>query len=508
MRPVDPRLLRISRPTRRWIALAAALSAAGTLATIGAGLLVGAIAAAVIEGPAAGAPAPRTLLAALVAVGAARGLIAWARRRLGRRAAAAAVVDLRARALARLAESDPRTVDRARWRTLLLDGIEGLGPYLTGFLPALAATAIATPAALAVLWWLDPASAAIAAVTLPLIPLFMWLVGTLTQGRTERRLRDVGVLADQMLDLVAGLPTLRAHRRTATPAAEIRRLSGAHRESTMSVLRVAFLSGFVLEFLATLSVALVAVGIGFRLLDGSITLAAGLTVLVIVPEAYQPVREVGARFHDAQDGLTATGEVLALLDGDAGGAGAAAREPRRAAAPPARGIRVEFDRLTARGRDGARPRDLSGTAEPGAVTVLAGPNGSGKSTALLALLGIAVDGVTGAARAVAAAGELRGAALWARTSYLPQRPALTPALVGDASGLSLGQRQRAAVAAELARGRELLLLDEPTAHLDQANAARMLARLRAEADRGATVLIASHDPLVLAAADHVLEVGR
>ncbi|APT91279.1 ABC transporter permease [Corynebacterium sphenisci DSM 44792] len=502
--------MRISRPTRRWIALAAALSAAGTLATIGAGLLVGAIAAAVIEGPAPGAPVPRTLLAALVAVGAARGLIAWARRRLGRRAAAAAVVDLRARALARLAESDPRTVDRARWRTLLLDGIEGLGPYLTGFLPALAATAIASPAALGVLWWLDPASAAIAAVTLPLIPLFMWLVGTLTQGRTERRLRDVGVLADQMLDLVAGLPTLRAHRRTATPAAEIRRLSGAHRESTMAVLRVAFLSGFVLEFLATLSVALVAVGIGFRLLDGSITLAAGLTVLVIVPEAYQPVREVGARFHDAQDGLTATGEVLALLDGAAGAgvAGAAARDRHPGAAPPARGIRVEFHRLTARGRDGARPRDLCGVAEPGAVTVLAGPNGSGKSTALLALLGIAVDGVTGVARAVAAEGELRGAALWARTSYLPQRPALTPALVGDASGLSLGQRQRAAVAAELARGRELLLLDEPTAHLDQANAARMLTRLRAEADRGATVLIASHDPLVLAAADHVVEVGR
>ncbi|MDO5732087.1 ABC transporter transmembrane domain-containing protein [Corynebacterium sphenisci] len=507
MRPIDPRLLRISRPTRRWIALAAALSAAGTLATIGAGLLVGAITAAVIAGPAPGAPAPRTLLAALVAVGAARGLVAWARRRLGRRAAAAAVVDLRARALARLAEADPRTVDRARWRTLLLDGIEGLGPYLTGFLPALAATAIATPAALAVLWWLDPASAVIAGITLPLIPLFMWLVGTLTQGRTERRLRDVGVLADQMLDLVAGLPTLRAHRRTATPAAEIRRLSGAHRQSTMAVLRVAFLSGFVLEFLATLSVALVAVGIGFRLLDGSITLAAGLTVLVIVPEAYQPVREVGARFHDAQDGLTATGEVLALLDGDAGAAGAAAG-PRPAAAPPARGIRVEFDRLTARGRDGARPRDLSGVAEPGAVTVLAGPNGSGKSTALLALLGIAVDGVTGLARAVAAEGELRGAALWARTSYLPQRPALTPALVGDASGLSLGQRQRAAVAAELARGRELLLLDEPTAHLDQGNAARMLARLRAAADRGATVLIASHDPLVLAAADRVVEVGR
>ena len=398
-------------------------------------------------------------------------------------------------------------MDRAKWRTLLGEGIEGIGPYVAGYLPALASTVIATPAALAAVWWLDAGSALIAAVTLPLIPVFMWLVGTLTAGRTARRLRDLGLLSDQMLDLVAGLPTLRAFGRHRAPADEIRRLSEAHRASTMSVLRIAFLSGFVLEFLATLSVALVAVGIGFRLLDGGMTLAAGLTVLIIVPEVYGPVREVGVRFHDAQDGLAAIDDVFSLDDGPSPTPDVAKRDAAGGHRPDA-GIRVIFDHLTASGRDGDRPRDLCGTAEPGAVTVLAGDNGSGKSTALLVLLGIVAEGVTGSATAVGPNGALTGDDLWARTSYVPQRPVLDAALVGDAAGLSLGEKQRVAVAAELMRDRELLILDEPTAHLDEDNAAEMMSLLRERAAAGATVLVASHDPLVLAAADVVVEVAR
>lgn len=167
-----------------------------------------------------------------------------------------------------------------------------------------------------------------------------------------------------------------------------------------------------------------------------------------------------------------------------------------------------FDHLTAFGRDGDRPRDLCGTAEPGAITVLAGDNGSGKSTALLVLLGIVAEGVTGSATAVGPGGALTGDDLWARTSYVTQRPVLDAALVGDAAGLSLGEKQRVAVAAELMRDRELILLDEPTAHLDEANAAEMMSLLRERATAGATVLVASHDPLVLAAADVVVEVAR
>ncbi|MFC3850326.1 ABC transporter ATP-binding protein/permease [Corynebacterium hansenii] len=501
--PVDPRLARLSAPARRWIAVAALLAALRVIGVLAFGVLAGTTAAAIIAGD-GGVADHSAHLAGLAAIAVARAAVAWAEARFGRRAGAEVVADLRARTLARLAAADPRNVDRARWRTLLGEGIEGVGPYIAGYLPALASTVIATPAALAAVWWLDAGSALIALVTLPLIPIFMWLVGTLTAGRTARRLRDLGLLSDQMLDLVAGLPTLRAFGRQRAPAEEIRRLSDAHRTSTMSVLRIAFLSGFVLEFLATLSVALVAVGIGFRLIDGGMTLAAGLTVLIIVPEVYGPVREVGVRFHDAQDGLAAIDEVFSLDDGPA----APRSAPQVDHARPDAGIRVTFDRLTAAGRDGDRPRDLSGVAEPGAITVLAGGNGSGKSTALLALLGIVVDGVTGTAAAVGPDGPLVGEDLWRRTSYVPQRPVLDAALVGDASGLSLGERQRVAVGAELLRGRELLVLDEPTAHLDEGNAAEMMALLRRRADEGATVLLASHDPVALAAADVVVEVAR
>lgn len=339
----------------------------------------------------------------------------------------------------------------------------------------------------------------------------MWLVGTLTQGRTERRLRDLSLLSDQLLDLIAGLPTLRSVERQGDTVQEVNRLSARHTDSTMGVLRIAFLSSFVLEFLATLSVALMAVGIGFRLLDGSMTLAAGLTVLVIAPDVYSPIREVGTRFHDAQDGLAATDRILALLAAEPP-APCRQKEQKKvipgAHAPAATGIVVEFDRLSVAGRDGLTPHDLSATARPGELTVLAGPNGSGKSTALLALLGIVTDGVEGHAAVTAHGRELSGTDLWAQTAYLPQRPVLDPTSIGDFAELSLGQRQRVAMRRELARDRWLIVCDEPTAHLDQERAQDLIDELRAQAHAGKTVLIASHDPLVLAAADNVVEVSR
>ncbi|WP_414121541.1 ABC transporter ATP-binding protein/permease [Corynebacterium nuruki] len=508
--PVDPRLLRLSPDARRWILLLAGVTAARTGCLVTAGVLTGTVAARVITGDGPGSAladetGPLVALGVLVVL---RAVLAWAEKRYGRRAAGQATRDLRDRALRALAVTDPRQVDRPRWRTLLTEGVDGLGPYLTGYLPALVSTVIATPAVLVTVWWLDAGSALIAVVTLPLIPLFMWLVGTLTAGLTERKLEALGTLADQLLDLITGLPTLRALGRLRSPADEIRRLSDRHRTSTLAVLRIAFLSSFVLEFLATLSIALVAVGIGFRLLDGSMTLAAGLCVLIIVPEVYNPVRQVGARFHDARDGFVAVGEILTLLNSGTTAPDAAATPTVRPVHPlPADGVRVVFDRLSVDGRDGARPRDVTGTADPGALTVLTGANGSGKSTALLALLGIVTDGVHGTAVCLDRSGVLTGRELWDRTSYLPQRPVLDAASVGDTSGLSLGQRQRVAVADELESGRELVVLDEPTAHLDAANARLMVDRLRRCARAGATVVAASHDPLLTAAADRVIAVG-
>lgn len=522
--PVDPRLLTLSAPVRRWLLTSGLLSAAQTIAVVLFGVLVGQVVAGVIEDPEAPIASGSVLspwyphLISLVVVSIVWGSLVWAERRFGRRAAAGVIDDLRSRALARLAVLDPRVVDRARWRITLGEGLDGLTPYLTGFIPALTSTLIATPAVLAVVFFLDPGSAVIALVTLPLIPLFMWLVGTLTAGRTERRLRGLAVLSDQLLDLAAGLPTLRAFGRQRSPAEEVRRLSAEHRTSTMSVLRIAFLSSFVLEFLATLSVALIAVGIGFRLLGGSITLAVGLTVLIIVPEVYNPVRNVGTRFHDAQDGLVAADDVLSLLDAPCPTTSSTSpMQSARELPPPAHGLSVHFNRLSVAGRDGLSPCDLSGTAQPGTITVLHGPNGAGKSTALLALLGIIdpdadSEDSFGGVSVLSSAGALHGDELWQRTSYVPQRPLLPEEVtagtgnVGDTSALSLGERQRAAVYASLDDKRDLLVLDEPTAHLDEENAVIMLAALRKRAAAGATVLLASHDPAVLAEADITIEV--
>lgn len=424
-------------------------------------------------------------------------------------------------------------MDVAQFRSLLTSGLDAFHPYLTGFLPAAVATFLSTPIALAAIWFQDRSSALIAAVTIPLIPFFMWLVGLLTAGRTERKLADMALLSDQLLDLAAGLPTLTAHGQQLAPTSEVERLARSHQRSTMGVLRIAFLSGMVLEFLATLSVALVAVNIGFRLLGGEMSLAAGLAVLIIVPEVYAPIREVGSRFHDAQDGAAAANAVLGALDG---ASVPADKDASAAQAPPAaapQGLRVVFENYSAPGRDGARPAGLSGQAEPGQITVLRGDNGAGKSTALLAALGLtggtgsvhveevaATPAATGApqdAHESSSSGKDRsdgrnvepavwaGHTLWQRTAYLPQRPVLDEAAIGDTSQLSLGQRQRRAFA-EQVPGKDLLILDEPTAHLDSANAGLMIGKLRAAAEGGATVLAASHDPLLIAAADRVIEV--
>ena len=545
-------LLRVSAPARRWVLLSAALSVAGVGLSIAAGLLLGHLVAGVLGGeaplgkvtPVAGEAQPGgigqfaqrldpVLLAWLVAVAVLRALVAWAQSRLGDSAADTVLAELRRRGLAALTHRDPRTVDVAQFRSLLTSGLDAFRPYLTGFLPAAVATFLSTPIALAAIWFQDRSSALIAAVTIPLIPFFMWLVGLLTAGRTERKLADMALLSDQLLDLAAGLPTLTAHGQQLAPTSEVERLARSHQRSTMGVLRIAFLSGMVLEFLATLSVALVAVNIGFRLLGGEMSLAAGLAVLIIVPEVYAPIREVGSRFHDAQDGAAAASAVLGTLDGASVPADEGARPAQTHPAAAPQGLRVVFENYSAPGRDGARPAGLSGQAEPGQITVLRGDNGAGKSTALLAALGL--TGGTGSVRVeeVAAApaatavpqdaheenssGEdhsgsrnvepavWAGQTLWQRTAYLPQRPVLDEAAIGDTSQLSLGQRQRRAFA-EQVPGKQLLILDEPTAHLDSANADLMIGKLRTAAEGGATVLVASHDPLLIAAADRVIDV--
>ena len=261
-------------------------------------------------------------------------------------------------------------------------GLDALRPYFTAYLPALLLAAILTPLSAVVLGLYDLKSAVIVVITLPLIPIFMVLIGMATAERSAAAaLAAMATLQARLLDLIAGIPTLRALGRAAGPEHRIAELAAAHRRSAMATLRIAFLSALVLELLATLGVALVAVSIGLRLVFGEISLSTGLTVLLLAPDVYWPLRRIGVEFHAAQDGRAAADKAFALI------------EDRAVAVPgsrtvSARGAAIVLEKLSVAGRDGFCPHNLSAVVQPGRLTVLTGANGAGKSTALQAIAGI------------------------------------------------------------------------------------------------------------------------
>ncbi|MDV7082987.1 thiol reductant ABC exporter subunit CydD [Rhodococcus sp. IEGM 248] len=541
-RPVDPRLWRYSAAARGYLVLTVALSIVNVAMVIVSALTIGRVLGGIIVDDDTDLGRWSTELVVLAGAVGVRVLGTWLQSRFAHRSATRVVAELKGEVLGVATRLRPRELDprRDEIATVLTRGIDGLVPYLTGYLPALVLAATLTPATLAVIAFQDLTSAAIIFVTLPLIPIFMILIGLLTRGKAAKTLTAMTTLSSQLLDLLAGLPTLRALGREQGPATRVRELGDAHRRTTMSALRVAFLSSMVLELLATLCVALVAVSIGLRLVYGEMGLEAGIVALILAPEVYLPLRMVGTQFHAAEDGMAAASRAFAVIDTDRPDDAAAG-----AVVVDAAGARLEFDGVDVRSRHGLAPHGLTGTLAPGAVTVLTGPNGSGKSTAVQALLGF-VEPEHGEVRvAGAAVNSLDRSAWWAQVAWLPQHPVLVPGtldenlrLIGEVvdleqacaatgfdevlaelpdgwntrvgsggTGLSLGQRQRLALTRVLATRRPVLVLDEPTAHLDDASERTVLDSLKRLAAAGRTVVVVGHRPTVLAAADRVIEVS-
>ena len=521
MRPLDPRLVRRIGPARRHIIVTAGLGFLTALLILVQALLIARLLAPVLS------PTPltddglrwwggivpesaRTLatgLTALAVIVALRTVLAWLQERLAHRAGVQVVSQLREMVVAHVATLGPRWAAGGRTAdiaTLVTRGLDDLLPYFVRYLPQLALAVTVTPVMMVVVLGLDWLSAVIVIATLPLVPVFMVLVGLLTQERSARHLEAMQRLGTRTLDLIEGLPTLKALGRERGPAARVRELGDAQRRATMGSLRIAFLSGMVLELLTTLAVAIVAVTMGFRLIAGDIGIETALAVLVLAPEVYLPVRNVGTHFHASADGLAAADAAFTLLDeSDPTHVRASLGE-----APDPRGRELRVEGLSVATPDGARlaPAALSFTAAPGAITVLRGPNGEGKSTALLALTGLlAPDEGTVAVGDTPVLRDDAAVALdgWlAHVAWVPQRPDLGPA----GRTLSLGQRQRRALSRAFDSGRAIVLLDEPTSHLDRESRAEVIAAIRALADSGATVVVATHETEVVAAADAVVEV--
>ncbi|MFI7324533.1 thiol reductant ABC exporter subunit CydD [Streptomyces rubiginosohelvolus] len=539
MKPIDPRLLHHARATRLFLAAVVALGLVGALLVIAQAML---IAEMVVGGFEDGLTVTelRTPLLLLAAVAIGRALVAWLTELAAHRASAAVKSELRGRLLERATLLGPDWLSGQRTGSLVAlatRGIDALDDYFARYLPQLGLAVVVPVAVLARIVTEDWVSAAIIVVTLPLIPLFMILIGWATQSRMDRQWQLLSRLSGHFLDVVAGLPTLKVFGRAKAQAESIRTITSDYRRATLRALRIAFLSSFALELLATLSVALVAVTIGMRLVHGELDLYTGLVVLILAPEAYLPIRQVGAQYHAAAEGLSAAEEIFAVLE----------TEPLTSGTEDAPDtLRLELADVTVRHEGRAEPSldAASLTVEPGETVALVGPSGVGKSTLLNVVLGFARPDeghVRVGGRDLA---DLDPERWRSRIAWVPQRPHLfagtiaenvrlarpdaddeavvaalrdagaydfvaalpdgmLTALGEDGAGLSAGQRQRIALARAFLADRPLLLLDEPTASLDGESEAGIVDAVRRLA-AGRTVLLVVHRPALLAVADRVL----
>jgi ATP-binding cassette subfamily C protein CydD len=540
VRPVDPRLLHHARAARGYLVFTVALGLVVTaLVLIQAGLLARALATAARG---TGVAVLWPTLAVLLLVVAARAVATGGGETVALRAAATVKSQLRAKLTAHTLRLGPAWLagqQAGQIATVATKGLDALDPYFARYLPQLVLAVAVPVAVLARVAAADWISAVVIAVTLPLIPVFAVLIGWHTKARTRRQWRLLATLGGHFLDVVEGLGTLKLFGRAKAQEQVIAEVSQAHRSATMGTLRVAFLSALVLELAAALATALVAVEVGLRLLAGHIPYQTALLVLLLTPEAYLPLRAVGAQFHASMEGATAAAQACDILDtplpapakapmpGSRPGPAGQAQVDLRSSIIVLNGVHLAYP-----ARETPALHGVSLEMRPGERITVTGPSGAGKSSLLALLLRFAepTGGVIEAGGMPLA--DLDLAAWRAQIAWVPQRPHLfagtvasnialglpgagrarieeAAALAGaaefiaalpggldtelgeGAARLSAGQRQRIALARAFLRDAPLLLLDEPVAHLDAITAGEILGTIETlMAHR--TVVLVSH----------------
>lgn len=546
MHALDQRLLQRARPVRRLLVADVILGAGASALVLMQATLLASTVAKAFEGASLQKVSPMLGLLALTFAG--RALLAWGFEIAGRRAASSVLSQLRLELVERRLRDQPTSLDGTEAGEIAasaVQGVDALEAYFGRYLPQVVLAVMVPIAVLSWVGMIDLTSAGLMLLTLPLVPIFMWLIGRYTEDRTREHWRALRLLSTHFLDVVRGLPTLRAFNRGRAQTAAISEVSERYRRTTMATLRVGFLSGAVLELAATLGVALVAVTVGVRLVDGGLGLQAGLTVLVLAPELYLPLRQLASQFHASADGLAVAERILALLDAPA----AAPRGGRLIAPTPAEApVRLENVSFAYPSRPSLVLNDLDLELLPGETVALVGPSGAGKTTVAKLLLRFAeptagrltAGGIdlavcrTKVWRSViawvpqqptifrgtvadnirlgdgrASERRIRDAAVLAGADrFVEALPSGYETIVGDGGRpLSAGERRRIALARAFVRDAQLVILDEPTADLDRTSAevvAEAVERLRI----GRTVLLIAHRRELVRQADRVVALGE
>jgi len=544
MKPVDPRLFRYARSTRRFFIISILSGSLTALFVILQAWFLSSILVDVIgNGTTLGSVS--FAIMALVLTFAARAILIWISDTVATRSAGVAKSELRQAAMSVLINQGKAGMSAGEIAALATRGIDALDNYFSRYLPQLVLAVIVPVSIIVVIFTQDLISALIVVFTIPLIPVFMILIGMFTQQKVDRQWQTLNRLSGHFLDLISGLPTLKIFGRAQTQVKIIEKVGSEYRSSTMGVLRISFLSSLVLELLASLSVALVAVSIGLRLAEGQMAFSIGLFVLILAPEVYLPLRLIGQHFHAAAEGLGAADKLFALIESDpldaASGIDVESHVP----------IQITNLEVAHFGSENIALSPTTFTAQPGTVTAIVGASGSGKTTLLRALLGVIPIRGGSIQLGQAPIGEVSLDSWHKKIGWLPQEPHLFSSdlggsptirgvvdLSGEASdtkiweileishiaaeirpigldhelksgaGLSGGQLQRLALARALMGDPSVLILDEPTAAVDVASEMLIAQTLREFANENGIVILVAHRPGLLSIADQIVRVGN